>query len=908
MEITVTNQSPENDVNVPPPLMELFQKYISEKYAEERFPFTHQAEAFRQIDANKEVFLVAGTAAGKTLAVAVPLFHKLQSGCIHKALLMYPTIALMDDQRQVMDDLGKITNVEIGQLQGRMSRTKLIDALNKPVILATPDVIYWFFRKNIKYSGLLIYGLTQVDEFVLDEAHLFNGLMLQNFEHLWQRIKTLAGSLRKSPRLHLLTATKTAALEKLNNSQPIDGKSKCADVAVEFRSSGQFNRRDEMIIGAINEALTEEQQKVLVVCNSARTAHQLFEKYKTTNTATIAAEHRLKFGKVTLGELIGYLERAGVENTLIDKLSDQLFRDEDVVLDDIPDSTSIKLSLQEIVAGTTETMERQCWRVKHALWECNQHTGESLEVFLRHPLARQIAAVLQEQLRNANGLDDQKAIVDRWLDQTLMCLAEISLEQITCRASEFTELTTEFVKVGFNEQLASSLTKNLKFQIKVGADRLPRYRLSHRPVYLRWLDWLFEEDEIKGLREIVKRGLETNELQVELRHIGLWRDSTVPVIVYSGSMAKTTRKGLINVFSQLEKAVLISTSAAEVGVDFDANTLITEECEHNSFLQRFGRVGRHSKDGKDSRVIAFVGGDTLAKLSQFDHTEITREEFSKQIIEAFPSRNYALDSQLVDASHYLINEQIGRIGNQLNADIKMIEAKPIANKLRAEEIEFNFGLRSTMPQITLRDGVTKDPFYLLRYVSNEDLRPADSPFEVTRAKKWFTQLIFQKAKFDVIVDLEETMKASQHAFISAGNTFDIWSERSVGKVYLNHMNAYFGQTGDWNKWHPGNFILLQGDVYLSRIDRETRELQCVLDGDQNPLFIPNQTLLVLWGWTDEYETVDLLQQANITDWDELHYDWDRLRQNWNPGAMVILEKNTGACFAIYKELIKHVSR
>ena len=394
-------------------------------------------------------------------------------------------------------------------------------------------------------------------------------------------------------------------------------------------------------------------------------------------------------------------------------------------------------------------------------------------------------------------------------------------------------------------------------------------------------------------------------MQVELRHIGLWRDSTAPVIVYSGSMAKYARKGLINVFSDLEKAVLISTSAVEIGVDFDADTLITEECEHNSFLQRFGRVGRH---GKDSRVIAFVGGNTLAKLSQFNHTEITREEFSKQVIEMFASRNYVPDSRLVDASHYLINEQIGRIGNELNTEIKMTEAKPIADKLKTEGIEFNFGLRSTMPQVTLRDGVTKDPFYLLRYVSNEDLRPADSPFEVTRAKKWFTQLIFQKAKFDVIVDLEETMKASQHAFISAGNTFDIWSERSVGKVYLNHMNAYFGQTGDWNKWHPGNFILLHGDVYLSRIDRETRELQCVLDGDQNPLFIPNQTLLVLWGWTDEHETADLLQQANITDWDELHYDWDRLRQNWNPGAMVILEKNTGACFAIYKELIKHVNR
>jgi ATP-dependent helicase YprA (DUF1998 family) len=38
-------------------------------------PFQHQAEAFRLVANDQEVFLVAGTAAGKTLAIAVPLFE-----------------------------------------------------------------------------------------------------------------------------------------------------------------------------------------------------------------------------------------------------------------------------------------------------------------------------------------------------------------------------------------------------------------------------------------------------------------------------------------------------------------------------------------------------------------------------------------------------------------------------------------------------------------------------------------------------------------------------------------------------------------------------------------------------------------------------------------------------------------
>ena len=905
MKTVVTNQALERDEHVPSSLLDLFQKYTLEKYGEKFPPFTHQAEVFRQIDANKEVFLVAGTAAGKTLAVAVPLFKKLQNRRIRKVLLMYPTIALMDDQRQVMDDLGEITGVKVGQLQGGMSRAKLIDALNKPVILSTPDTIYWFFRKNVKYSSVLIYGLAQIDEFVLDEAHLFNGLMLQNFEHFWRRIKTFACGLKKSPRLHLLTATKTETLNKLSDSQPIDGKSKCDDVTVEFRSRGQFDRHDQMVVGAVNEALTTGRQKVLVVCNSARTAHQLFEKCKTDAATNIPAEHRLKFGKVTLGGLIEYFQNAGVESRLIDKLSNQLFRDADVVLDDVPDGTSINLSLHEIVASVTEILDRQCWRVKHALWERDQHSEESLEGILRHPMPRQIATVLQGRLGDIKELEKQQAEVDCWLDETLEHLSKITPEEITCAATEFAELMAVFVKAGFNEQFALLLTRRLKAVIKVDADQLPTRALSHRQVYLRWFDWLFDEEEATKLRDILKVGLETNELKTELRHIRLWRDSTVPVVVYSGSMAEHARKGLIDVFSDLERAVLISTSAVEVGVDFDADTLITEECEGNSFLQRFGRVGRH---GKHSRVIAFVGSDTFAKFSDFSHKDIVRGEFSKQVMEVFPSRNFAPDSQLIDANHYLINEQIGRVRERLNSDARMIEVKPLADKLRAGGIEFNFGLRSTMPQITLHDGVTKDPFYLLRYVGDEDLRLADSPFEVARAKKWFTQLIFQKAKFDVIVDLAETINVSQHTFISTRNAFDVWSERGVGKTYLNRMNEHFGQTGSWSKWHPGNFILLHGDIYLSRIDRETRELKPVLDAEQNPLYIPNQTSLVIWGWTDEHETADLLKQTKIANWEELHYDWERLRQNWNPQAMVILEKSTGACFAAYKELIKHVSQ
>jgi len=899
LSILVTNQLPAIDRNVSLPLLDMFQAYTRAKTGQAHYPFEHQAQTFREVEQDHEALLVAGTAAGKTLAIAVPLFHKLQTGRIHKILLMYPTIALMEDQRQVMDKLAEITGLEVGQIQGGMSRSQLMAALNKPVILATPDAVYWFFRKNIKYNGLLIYGLAQVNEFVLDEAHLFNGLMLRNFEHLWQRIKVLANNLGKSPRLHILTATPTESLRRLNNAQEIKGKSKCDDVQVEFQLSGRFERDDD-IAATVNQVLAAGQRKVLVVCNSARMAHQLFLHYKVNDTSTIPVEHRFKFGKVALGALLQWLEQTGVEKEIIEALNERFFREEDVTLDDVPSGIRLQLSLQDVVAHTGEILERQCWRIKRALWEQSQRTGETLESLLpNYPLMRGIAAVLRERLQAETDAARRQSLVDDWLSDTTERLSNISQDPIPCEATEFAALTKAFMSVGVPQELASLLTRRVKFDMKAEPDKLPTRNLSDRRIYLRWLDWAVDQDKVSIVHQAVKQGIESGELKVECQHVGLWKGADVPVIVYSGSMSKQARAGLIDVFAGLDSAVLISTSAVEVGVDFHADALITEECEGNSFLQRFGRVGRH---GQGSKVILLTGGEAYSKLTDLDGATLAREVFSEKIVEVFPPRSYVSGSEMLDASHYLVNWQLGRIGERLNETIPgLAEVKPFAEQLRSAKIQTSFGLRGTLPQITLRDGVTKDPFYLLRYVDDQALRPADSPFEVARAKTWFTNLIFQKARFEVIVDLGETLKASQHLILLNRGQPLVSSGMGIGERHLVNLMQHNV------KIQALYFLLLHGDVYLSWVDRETQQLEPVKDREQNPLFIPNQTYLVLWGWRTEEDARTLLQGAGAANWEELYYDWDGVKQDTSK-AMVILEKVTGACFAAYKELVYNANR
>jgi len=97
MHVLVTNIMPTTDCNIPQPLFDLFTSYYGGD-GQSFVPFTHQAQSFRAVMEDEEVFLMAGTAAGKTLAIAIPLFHKLAIGHIRIVLFMYPTIALMDDR------------------------------------------------------------------------------------------------------------------------------------------------------------------------------------------------------------------------------------------------------------------------------------------------------------------------------------------------------------------------------------------------------------------------------------------------------------------------------------------------------------------------------------------------------------------------------------------------------------------------------------------------------------------------------------------------------------------------------------------------------------------------------------------------------------------------------------------
>jgi CRISPR-associated endonuclease/helicase Cas3 len=134
--------------------------------------------------------------------------------------------------------------------------------------------------------------------------------------------------------------------------------------------------------------------------------------------------------------------------------------------------------------------------------------------------------------------------------------------------------------------------------------------------------------------------------------------SKAAVLVYSVATARRLYKRLKDYFEPLgisvgentglthrddrrasyEQSILVGTTTVDIGVDFHINYLIFEAFNGGSFLQRFGRLGRH--EGYDTyHAHALIPRFVLERLElKFGAAaEVERETFNAAVREAFPT-------------------------------------------------------------------------------------------------------------------------------------------------------------------------------------------------------------------------------------------------------------------------------
>lgn len=169
--------------------------------------YTHQAEAYAVTEAGKNVVVVTPTASGKTLCYNLPVLNRLISEPGARAMYLFPTKALAEDQlhefQAAVDAMG--SSIKAFTYDGdtpQDARRAIRERAN--VVLTNPDMLH---------SGILPHhtkwakAFENLRYFVIDELHYYRGVYGSHLANLIRRLKRICEFYGSSPQFICSSAT-----------------------------------------------------------------------------------------------------------------------------------------------------------------------------------------------------------------------------------------------------------------------------------------------------------------------------------------------------------------------------------------------------------------------------------------------------------------------------------------------------------------------------------------------------------------------------------------------------------------------------------------------------------------------------------------------------------------------------
>lgn len=170
--------------------------------------YSHQAEAIDRIHEGRNVLIATGTASGKTLCYAVPILQMLLRDAGGKALLLFPTKALCQDQFKSFDaalHAAGLSDVFAGVYDGDTPsalRRKLRDRAS--VIFTNPEMLHAaLMPQHARWAEFL----SRLKFLVLDELHVYSGIFGSNMANVLRRFARLCRHYGSSPQVAACSAT-----------------------------------------------------------------------------------------------------------------------------------------------------------------------------------------------------------------------------------------------------------------------------------------------------------------------------------------------------------------------------------------------------------------------------------------------------------------------------------------------------------------------------------------------------------------------------------------------------------------------------------------------------------------------------------------------------------------------------
>jgi DEAD/DEAH box helicase domain-containing protein len=166
--------------------------------------YTHQLEAWEASGLGKHLIVTTGTASGKTLAFNLPVLDSLVRDPHARALYLYPTKALAQDQFQTLAGYG-LPGLKPAVYDGDTPvehRRQIRGWAN--AILTNPDMVHVGVLPNHDRWGDVLANLRYV---VVDEAHVYRGVFGSHVANVLRRLRRTARFYGAEPRFLLASAT-----------------------------------------------------------------------------------------------------------------------------------------------------------------------------------------------------------------------------------------------------------------------------------------------------------------------------------------------------------------------------------------------------------------------------------------------------------------------------------------------------------------------------------------------------------------------------------------------------------------------------------------------------------------------------------------------------------------------------
>jgi DEAD/DEAH box helicase domain-containing protein len=169
--------------------------------------YTHQAAAAEAVHAGKNVVIVTPTASGKTLCYNLPVLNAILANDDTRALYLFPTKALAQDQLAELHDLNQRLENRIGVFT--YDGDTPIDARKairekSHVVLTNPDMLHTGILPHHTRWTRLFENLRYV---VVDELHTYRGVFGSHLCNVLRRLQRIARFYGSKPQFICCSAT-----------------------------------------------------------------------------------------------------------------------------------------------------------------------------------------------------------------------------------------------------------------------------------------------------------------------------------------------------------------------------------------------------------------------------------------------------------------------------------------------------------------------------------------------------------------------------------------------------------------------------------------------------------------------------------------------------------------------------